>query len=208
MESSLAPAAKRRKHMPDEGEQGREKMMPIGPLMIEHRLIERVIELLGKRSGEAMKRGQVDPVFIDIAVDFIRTYADRTHHGKEEDILFKDLAAKDLSAEDSRVMQELIDEHVCARNTVRELVEANERYRRGDGDALATILDKIAALVSLYPGHIAKEDKVFFPAAIKYLDRSEQDAMLQAMWEFDRGMIHEKYRSIVEQLEHGKVGNE
>jgi hemerythrin-like domain-containing protein len=176
--------------------------------MIEHRLIERVIELLDERSGEAKERGEVDPAFIDVAVDFIRTYADRTHHGKEEDILFKDLAAKDLSAEDSRVMQELVDEHVYARNTVRELVEANERYRRGDGDALATILEGIAALVSLYPGHIAKEDKVFFPAAIKYLDRSEQDAMLQTMWEFDRGMIHEKYRSIVERLERGKVGNE
>jgi hemerythrin-like domain-containing protein len=175
--------------------------------MIEHRLIERVIDLLGERSGEAMERGQVDPVFIDVAVDFIRTYADRTHHGKEEDILFKDLATKDLSAEDSRIMQELVDEHVYARNTVRELVEANERYRRGDGDALATVLDRIAALVSLYPGHIAKEDKVFFPAAIKYLDRSEQDAMLQTMWEFDRGMIHEKYRSVVDQLERGEAGN-
>jgi hemerythrin-like domain-containing protein len=200
-------AAKHRKHMPGKGAQGHEKMMPIGPLMIEHRLIERVIDLLGERSGEAMERGQVDPVFIDVAVDFIRTYADRTHHGKEEDILFKDLATKDLSAEDSRIMQELVDEHVYARNTVRELVEANERYRRGDGDALATVLDRIAALVSLYPGHIAKEDKVFFPAAIKYLDRSEQDAMLQTMWEFDRGMIHEKYRSVVDQLERGEAGN-
>jgi hemerythrin-like domain-containing protein len=183
-------------------------MMPIGPLMIEHRLIERMIRLLDERSGEAMERGEIDPVFIDMAVDFIRTYADRTHHGKEEDILFEDLAARDLSAEDSRVMQELIDEHVYARNTVRELVEANERYRRGDGDALATILEKIAALVSLYPGHIAKEDKVFFPAAMKYLDRSEQDAMLQAMWEFDRRMIHEKYRSVVERLERRGVGSE
>ena len=34
---------------------------------------------------------EVDPVFIDTAVDFIRTYADRCHHGKEEDLLFKAL---------------------------------------------------------------------------------------------------------------------
>ncbi|MBN1977943.1 MAG: hemerythrin domain-containing protein [Anaerolineae bacterium] len=183
-------------------------MMPIGPLMVEHRLIERMIGLLEERSGEAVRCGEIDPVFIDRAVDFIRTYADRTHHGKEEGILFKDLAIKDLSEEDRRTMQELVDEHVYARSTVGELVGANERYRRGDIAALAIILDKIAALVSLYPGHIAKEDKVFFPAAIKYLDRSEQDAMLQAMWEFDRGMIHEKYRSVVEQLERREVSNE
>jgi hemerythrin-like domain-containing protein len=176
--------------------------------MIEHRLIERMIELLGKRSTEAMERKEIDPVYIDTAVDFIRTYADRIHHGKEEDILFRDLAAKDLSADDDRIMQVLVDEHVYARNKVGELVEANERYRSGDRDALVTIVDKIAALVSLYPGHIVKEDKLFFPAAIKYLDQSEQEAMLQAMYEFDRKMIHEKYSSIVEQLERRENDNE
>jgi hemerythrin-like domain-containing protein len=176
-------------------------MMPIGPLMIEHRLIERMIRLLGERSDEAMENEEIAPGFIDTAVDFIRVYADRTHHGKEEDILFRDLGAKDLSAEDRSAMQVLVGEHVYARKTVKELVEANERYRQGDGGALATILEKMAALVSLYPDHIAREDKVFFPAAMTYLDRSEQDAMLQDMWEFDRRMIHEKYRSVVERLE-------
>jgi hemerythrin-like domain-containing protein len=181
-------------------------MMPIGPLMIEHRLIERMIWLLDERSDETTGQETIDPALIDTAVDFIRTYADRTHHGKEEDILFKELADRDLSARDGRVMQELIDEHVYARNLVRELVDANEQYRRGDGTARAAILEKVAALVSLYPGHIAKEDQVFFPAAMRYFDRQEQDAMLQAMWEFDRGMIHEKYRSVVEQLEHTSGG--
>ena len=75
-------------------------MMPIGPLMIEHRLIERMIRLLGERSDEAMEHEEIAPGFIDTAVDFIRIYADRTRHGKEEDILFRDLGAKDLSAED------------------------------------------------------------------------------------------------------------
>jgi len=176
-------------------------MMPIGPLMIEHRLIERMIELLGQRSDEISKRGEIDPIFIDTAVDFIRTYADRTHHGKEEDILFEALENRELSSEDRRVMQELVDEHVYARGVVGDLVEANERYRQGDGDALATIEAKIAALVSLYPGHIAKEDEVFFPAAMEYFDRQEQDEMLQEMWEFDREMIHEKYRAVVERLQ-------
>ena len=91
-------------------------------------------------------------------VDFIRTYADRTHHGKEEDILFRDLAEVEMSEEDGRVMQELVDEHVHARRLVGELVEANERYRQGETGTLATILEKLDALVELYPGHIEKED--------------------------------------------------
>jgi len=175
-------------------------MMPIGPLMIEHRLIEKVIDLLRRQARQAAAEERIDPVVIEEAVDFIRTYADRTHHGKEEDILFRDLAEVEMSEEDGRVMQELVDEHVIARRTVGELVEANERYRQGEPGALATILEKLDALVELYPGHIEKEDKVFFPAAMKYLDREEQDAMLEEMWDFDRRMIHEKYQAAFEEM--------
>ncbi len=58
-------------------------MQPRGPLMIEHRLIERMIALIKKEIQRLQESSTVNPVFIDTAVDFIRTYADRTHHGKE-----------------------------------------------------------------------------------------------------------------------------
>ena len=40
-----------------------------------------------------------------------------------------------------------------------------------------------------------------FKATVQVL--TALDAMLEAMWEFDRGMIHEKYRAVVERLERG-----
>jgi hemerythrin-like domain-containing protein len=176
-------------------------MMPIGPLMIEHRLIERMVGLLGREADRIAEDERVDAVFIDQAVDFIRTYADRTHHGKEEDILFRDLDDEDLSSKDRDRMEELVREHVLARKTVGELVEAKESYLEGETEALDTLLQKLDVLVEMYPEHIRKEDKVFFPASMEYLDQAEQDAMLEEMWEFDRQMIHEKYESVVEELE-------
>jgi hemerythrin-like domain-containing protein len=169
--------------------------------MIEHRLIEKGIEVLRQESERIAARGEVNPLLIDALVDFIRTYADRTHHGKEEDILFRELVQKDLSEEDRRVMQELIDEHAYARKTVAELVEAKERCLSGDAGAVVTAAEKMVGLTGLYPGHIRKEDKVFFPASLKYFSREEQDAMLEKMREFDRRMIHEKYKAVVQRLE-------
>jgi hemerythrin-like domain-containing protein len=90
-------------------------------------------------------------------------YADRTHHGKEEEILFRDLSKRNLTEEDHRLMEELIDEHVCARQAVKELVAAKERLLKGDKGALATVVDKMEGLAKLYPEHIRKEDTVFFP---------------------------------------------
>ncbi|MDF1568699.1 MAG: hypothetical protein RQ801_01175 [Spirochaetaceae bacterium] len=55
--------------------------------MIEHRVIERAVEILAVERKRLLSGGELDPVFIDKIVDFVRTYADQCHHGKEEDIL-------------------------------------------------------------------------------------------------------------------------
>ncbi|MBN2331785.1 MAG: hemerythrin domain-containing protein [Deltaproteobacteria bacterium] len=176
-------------------------MQARGQLMIEHRLIERMLSVIKKVLVKIESEHEVDPVFVDIAVDFIRVYADRTHHGKEEDILFRELNKKTLTSEDGQIMKELIEEHVIGRQTTKMLVEANNRYRKGDESALADISDKLQTLIEFYPKHIEKEDKVFFPSSRNYFTDEEDQAMLAKFWEFDRKMIHEKYDSVVEGLE-------
>jgi len=176
-------------------------MQARGPLMIEHRLIERMMSLMRDALLQIESTHKVDAVFVDTAVDFIRTYADRTHHGKEEDILFRELSKRHLSADDQRVMKELIDEHVFGRQTTKAFVEANARYRNGDESALGDIAGRLHTLVELYPKHIEKEDRIFFPASRAYFTDEEDQTMLAEFWEFDRKMIHEKYKSVVEELE-------
>ena len=176
-------------------------MQARGQLMIEHRLIERMLSVIKNILANIESKKNVDPAFVDIVVDFIRVYADRTHHGKEEDILFRELRNKPLSTDDRRVMNELIEEHVFGRQTTKALVDANTRYRNGDETALADIADKLLILIQFYPKHIEKEDKVFFPSSRTYFTDEEDQAMLAQFWEFDRKMIHEKYKSVVEGLE-------
>ena len=178
-------------------------MQARGPLMIEHRLIERMLALVKQTLQKIEEQKKVDPIFVDTVVDFIRTYADRTHHGKEEDILFRVLEKKAMSGDDRRVMKELIAENVFGRTITKELVEANDRYRRGDSSALSVIADKIRTLIDFYPKHIVKEDKVFFPACRAYLSDEEEQIMLGEFWEFDRKMIHEKYEAVVQQMKAG-----
>jgi len=92
-------------------------MMPIGPLMIEHRLIERMIEVMRRQLRLWEGGRKANPSFIETAVDFIKTYADRCHHGKEEDILFRDLSKKPISGDPWRIMEELMEEHRWGRRT-------------------------------------------------------------------------------------------
>ena len=173
-------------------------MQARGPLMIEHRLIERMLHKIKGMLEQTEKNHNIDPLLVDKAVDFIRTYADRTHHGKEEDILFRDLKTRGMSDIDRKIMDELIEEHVFGRKITKALVEANSRYRNGDSPALKDITSCLRTLVEFYPKHIEKEDKIFFPASRRYFSDEEDKAMLEEFWDFDRKMIHEKYKAVVD----------
>lgn len=175
-------------------------VMPIGPLMIEHRLIERMIALMQSQIERIGNTGQADVHFIATAVDFIRTYADACHHGKEEDILFRDLQEKTLDPEDERIMNELIEEHEWARETTGKLVNARMRYAQGEKNEVDEIIELMENLVEFYPKHILKEDRDFFKASMEYFTQEEQDGMLDEEYEFDRKFIHDVYEKVVKDL--------
>ena len=176
-------------------------MKPIGLLMMEHRLIERMIRVLERELSRVRKENNVDIDLVEAGIDFLRTYADRTHHGKEEDILFDELEKKDLSPEDRQAMEGQISDHVYARGKVKLLSEACQTCSRGEKEAIGQVLTHLEAIVNFYPTHIEKEDRRFFRPSMKYFPDSEQDGMLEAFYKFDREMIHDRYRKVVEALE-------
>lgn len=178
-----------------------DKMMPIAPLMIEHRLIERMvskIQLLGLKIEAERK---VDTCLLEKIIDFIRIYADKCHHGKEEQILFRDLLKKDISLEHKKIVKELLADHVRGREIASSLDQARKEFISGNKTALVKIEQCLKDIGTLYPAHIEKEDRYFFLPAMKYFSPEEQKEMLMEFWEFDRNVIHYKYKELVESLD-------
>lgn len=169
--------------------------------MIEHRLIERIIPLLQNELDRIGRSATPDPTFLDSIVDFIRTYADRCHHGKEEDILFRDLEKKTLSQEHKATLDELVKEHMLARKLTSQLAIANNAFSLGNKESLDSIRENSQGLIQLYPIHIEREDRHFFIPCLEYFTKQEQDLMLQEFYEFDRRLIHDRYRKTIENLE-------
>ncbi len=172
-------------------------MLPIGPLMIEHRLMERMVALLKKEGDGLEQERNIHGEFLDAAIDFFKTYADRCHHGKEENILLRGLAGKNISGEHRRLMEEILEEHRESRAAVAALEDATARYLMGKREALSEIAENIRFLVGLYSCHIDKEDHHFFQPCMEYFNQQEKDAMLQQEYEFDRGLIHQLYKEKV-----------
>jgi len=182
-------------------EEGALALTPADLFLVEHDLIRRVITVLDRESERIGEGRDVDPVFIDRMVDFIYTYGERVHHGKEEEVLFRELDSKPLSPKHRQMMESLAREHVEMRHLAEDLMEAREKYAEGNEEALQTVEDTIDRLSDLYPGHFRTEKETFFPAARSYLDDSEEEVILEAMRGHDRAMIHEKYGALVEDLE-------
>ena len=176
-------------------------MLPIDALMKEHRLIERMILQMKKEIVKMEKTNENDSKFVDTAVDFIRVYADRCHHGKEEGVLFRELSGKHMPSKHTKMMMDLINEHVYARKTTANLANANKSYVEGNRNALKDVLEYLKALIEFYPKHIEKEDKKFFGISMEYFSADEQKNMLNEFWEFDRKIIHDHYAKILDELE-------
>jgi hemerythrin-like domain-containing protein/rubredoxin len=176
-------------------------MNPIGILMKEHRLIERIIPPLKNQLNKiSVTETNLDPKLIENAVKFFINYTDHTHHGKEENILFRELEKKELSQSATHTMNQLIEGHSFARDTVDKLQDANNRYIMGEKESIPIIRKCLMDLTLFYPNHIAKEDETFFPPIMAYFNIEEQDKMVQEFWRYDKTIIDTGYRNIIEEV--------
>jgi hemerythrin-like domain-containing protein len=176
-------------------------MFPVDVLVSEHVLIIRVVNLIRKETEQIAKTQTIQPNTITQFIGFLRVFADRYHHGKEEGILFRELSQRKLNETDKKLMFELMMEHALARRTVSGLEKARDSYIEGKTEVLPDILQLLNTLIELYPKHIEKEDKQFFYQSMKYFTQVEQDDMLKRSALFDQNFTNKYYAQVVDLLE-------
>lgn len=175
-------------------------MKPIAPLMIEHRMIERMLAILGRERRRISQTGAVDRAFLASCLDFFKIYVDQFHHGKEEDILFGELERKPLSPGHRTMLQGLLADHVRGRSVIDRLERTMDRDRLAQDD-IRQITEDLDWLLASYPAHIAREDKEFFLPAMNYFSEQEQQGMLKASDQFERKFTHRRYEKFLDDLE-------
>ena len=164
------------------------------------KLILRILEKICKRldSGEA-----IEPEHLDMAIAFIQGFADKCHHGKEEDVLFpimKEAGVK--GAED--LIRVLLIEHSMGREYVRALVEAVNAYKSSDIEAPAKISQNAMKYVRLLDPHIDNENSTLFPMADNSLSEAQQAAVADGFVRIETDVIgvdrHEEFQKMLDDL--------
>lgn len=136
-------------------------------------------------------------------IDFIRTFADKCHHGKEEDFLFPKLIEKGIPKENGPVAVMLF-EHEAGRKYIKSLAEAFEKYKAGDKSAIVSIKENMTGYINLLRSHISKENNVLFNMADNILSAEEQDVLFDKFEKIESERIgagkHEEYHKLLDSL--------
>jgi len=66
-------------------------MTPTEQLKEEHEAIKLMLRILDKVCDKLESGEEVNPEHLDQILEFIKVFADKCHHGKEEDLLFQQL---------------------------------------------------------------------------------------------------------------------
>ena len=173
-------------------------------LMDEHRVIERMLEVLEVAAGRAERGDPVRPGLFLEAADFIMNFADGSHHHKEEGVLFKAMIDAGMPMEGGPIAV-MLSEHEQARAYTRSLREAAERWEQGDDLARRQVAQVTASYAMLLRQHIAKEDRILFPMADQAIPASQHGQVLDdfATVESDeeRMAVYAKYSSMADSLE-------
>lgn len=168
----------------------------------EHRLILRMIDLV-ERNTRLLEEGRfADWDFYLDAVDFIRHYADRFHHAKEEDVLFRELVRNGMPAKSSPV-EAMLMAHDEGRAFVRGMEEAARRAQGGDASAAVAVAENARGYAALLRDHIDKEDNILYPLAERVLPEAVRERMLAAYAaaEAKTPQLEQRYRELVEEYE-------
>ena len=140
-------------------------------LMNEHKNILQAIDALLNQAAKDEKDGSPNSDFYLAAIDFIRNYADKFHHAKEEDILFVELN-KDSANMHCNPTEQMLYEHDLGRKYIKEL-EAGVNLNN-----LARALAGARGYGNLLKDHIYKEDNILYPMADEALSDKIKEEML------------------------------
>ncbi|MDK9707089.1 MAG: hemerythrin domain-containing protein [Desulforhopalus sp.] len=164
---------------------------PMQVLVDEHTLIKRWLAMIPAVAANLDLSSAAGRQVVEDGIDLIRCYADRLHHGKEEDILF---TCFDTSAD---IFQVVYDDHRQGRGLVQDMLRA---LATKDTEVLASSLRQYAALLT---EHIHKEDETLFPWLDGQLTDTEKTELAARFAEADRNLALDtaKYRRFLERLE-------
>jgi hemerythrin-like domain-containing protein len=170
----------------------------IDDLKHDHEAIISALRVLDQIIIDIGKGSQPERVDLVNFVNFLKEFADKCHHGKEEGILFPALTQAGIPERGGPVGV-MLSEHLLG----RELIKKMERAL-GNAPDYKKFATAAKEYVSLLQSHIEKENNVLFPIAERTLDAARLESLYESFEEHEEKVIghgrHEELHGMLKGL--------
>jgi len=178
-------------------------MLATEVLKEEHKAIKLMLDVLEEICNRLESGEKIDYKHLEQVLDSIRTFADKCHHGKEEDLLFPAMEEAGVPREGGPIGV-MLEEHEMGRKYVGKIVQGVLKYKEGDQEAIREIVENARGYILLLRNHIDKEDNVLYMIADKYLSEEKQKELLDEFEKVEEEKIgrgkHEELHQILHHL--------
>lgn len=168
-------------------------------LIHEHKAILIALNVIEKIVERIQNNEEIDPKDIEDLIEFLKVFADKCHHGKEEGFLFPALEKIGIKNENGPIGV-MLAQHNQGRNLIKRMQEsiADNRIHKN------AFIDAGTEYVKLLRNHIEKEDTILFPLIDTRLSVSEQKQLLIDFENLEENVIgkgkHEELHALLEKF--------
>jgi len=169
-------------------------------LIHEHEGILFGMTILEKMAENLAGNGPVEVDDYGEMVNFLKLFADKCHHGKEEGFLFPAMERAGIRKENGPIGQ-MLYEHGIGRKYLAEMTAALE-----GGKIEKDTFGKAAnGYIELLRSHIGKENRTLFPMGDEAIPAAEQERLLAAFEKFEAEVMgagtHERLHKMLDTFE-------
>ncbi len=171
----------------------------------EHVYIKKMLKVVREACNKILQGEDICYEDFEKMIDFIRNYADKHHHGKEEVLLFNRMIEEIGDLADKLVRLGMLIEHDYGRLYIMQLEEALDKVKNGEDFYKIDVVANAVGYTNLLARHIDKEDTVVYEFAKKYLKDETINLINEECVKFEeeaeKKNVQNKYIELVTKLE-------
>jgi len=162
-------------------------------------LMLRILEAVARRLEGGQPVAEAD---LDAIVEFLSVFADKCHHGKEEEFLFPALQTLEIPG-GRETIKVLLEEHRKGRGLIGAMKAAIVGLETGEASAKGKIVQAGRGYIDLLTRHIEKENQ-FFRTADGHLSEAEDNRLVAEFEKLELERIgpgkHEEFHALLDWL--------
>src|SRR4030042_1655399 len=168
----------------------------IDDLMQEHQAILSALRILQKIVIMIKKNSEVNTNDLDALINFLKEFADKCHHGKEEVILFPAFETAGIPKENGPIGV-MLKEHELGRSYIKQMSDSLSKTKPD-----VHFLEAAEKYVALLRSHIEKENNILFPMGASRLSAEQLDELFKKFEKHEEEVIGKGRQQKLHQMLH------